>query len=97
MRPTVLRVICVCMDLYGGSKDPAKTTQTKMALVERGLGARKVSAHHTQRDGNFDGALCGLGVRASREQLGVMRSMRHTYLSSPLSRSPRAPSLLSPS
>ena len=80
MRPTVLRVICVCMDLYGGSKDPAKTTQTNAAWAPG-----KYAHTHTQRDGDDDndGALStrlvlGLGVRASREQESCVQCATHT-------------------
>ena len=35
------------------SKDPAEMTHAKMALVERGLGAKQAHANHSQHDGSM--------------------------------------------
>ena len=73
-----------------GKKDPAKMTYAKLALVERGLGTKRA---HTQSQ---SAVLSRLSVHLMLMRAGDLRhegSIPQAYLSSPLRRSPRAPSL----
>ena len=64
----------------GEAKTPPKQRRRKWHLSNAAWAPGKYAHTHTQRDGDDDndGALSGLGVRASREQESCVQCATHT-------------------